>query len=258
MTFDRWMARGALLFVSLGTQSCISRTPGTSVELTALSSPGGAPRAELTSDQGYSVALDQLYIVVSEVALVRCASAPTTSPAVGALRELFGLSIAHAHGTNTDTTWTVPQVLTPIKDSEPVSLAVLHPPATEYCSIRVSLGAADSDAERMPEELDLVGLSMFVTGSYGSGNAPPKVSFRYESNVSTTAELPLTDSAGRRTVLSLSDANLHSTLRLELAYKHLFDGLALFPGAFSSVGDIVLDQALQHASVVVETEVDSR
>lgn len=229
---------------------CIVQEPGTSVEVTALSSAVSDPRSMLMSDQGYYVQLDQLYIVLSRVELVPCAAPQRMS----LLRELFWPGVAHAHGKNTPTAWAVPNVLAPLSDSAPISFAVLHPPAREYCSLRVSLEAADADAERMPSELDLSGLSMLVTGSYdtrGTRGTGPGVSFSYQSYVSATAVLPLVDGAGNSSVLTLSEDNLNATLRIELAYQRLFDGLALFPGSFSTLGDIVLSQFLEHASAVV-------
>jgi hypothetical protein len=51
--------------------------------------------------------------------------------------------------------------------------------------------------------------------------------------------------------LSLSEHNLRVTLRVELAYKQMFDGLAFLPGAFAPVGDAVLSGVLDHVAVVV-------
>jgi len=55
-------------------------------------------------------------------------------------------------------------------------------------------------------------------------------------------------------VLTLSQEHLRATLQVDLGYARWFDGLALFPGAFSDFGDVVLDHVLDHASVSVESE----
>lgn len=229
---------------------CVLREPGTSVEveIAAVSNPGDATRTELTSDLGYHVRLDQFYLVLSKVELMPCPGAQQIS----VLRELFGPSVAYAHGQNTMTAWAVPNVLAPLVDDHPVSIAVLHPSAIAYCSIRVALEAADADAERMPEEIDMNGLSMFVTGTYGVGSSAPGWSFLYQSFVATTMDLPLVDPAGKPVAVNLSADNLSVRLRIELAYQHMFDGLSLFPGAFSAFGDVVVSHALTHATAIVE------
>jgi hypothetical protein len=246
MTYSQLAAAAALL--ALAAASCIVREPGTRVEVDALSHAGGTSRATLTSDQGYHVQLDELYIVLSRVELVPCPGAQRAS----LLREVLGPSIAYAHGTNTATAWSVPYVLAPLHDDAPVPIAVLHPPAITYCGLRVSLEAADADAERVPHAIDLNGLSMYVSGSYDlDDSGRPGVDFRYQSFVSSTMELPLVDAAGQPSVLALSEDNLEVNLRIEISYQQLFDGLALFPGAFSTFGDVLLRQALTHATAVI-------
>ena len=251
MTCSAWLCRAQLL-LWLCISACIVSEPGTSIEVTALSTIASDPRSSLTSDLGYAVQLDQLYIVLSKVELIPCADPRP----MALLHALFGTSVAHAHGKSSPTTWAVPNVLAPLLDSRPVSLTVLHPPARAYCSIRISLEAADADAERMPQEIDLNGLSMLVTGTYGTDGSRPGVSFSYESYVSSTMELPIVDSTGAPAPISLSEDNLNVSLRIELAYQHLFDGLALFPGSFSTFGDIVLSQLLDHATAIAVDDAD--
>lgn len=240
---------GVLLLFVLAANACIDVEPGTSVEVEVAAISGSkATRTELVSDSGYHIELEQMYLVLSRVELVPC---PGAQP-VSVLRELFGLSVAHAHGVNTMTAWAVPNVIAPLVDSASIAIAVLHPPAIAYCSLRIALEAADADAERMPAEVDMNGLSMFVTGSYGFGESAPGIGFLYESFVASKMDLPILDSAGNPALITLSADNLHVRLRVEFAYKQLFDGLTLYPGAFSTFGDVVLGQALTHARVIAQ------
>jgi hypothetical protein len=240
------LAAGVSLLVS--DAGCVSREPGATVQVTAMSHALMSPRAAWTSSSGYNIQLDQLFLVLGRVELVPCSA---VAPAMSRLRALFGPAVAHAHGANTPTKSSVPNVLAPLVDDTPVTVATLQPPAVAYCSLRVTLEAADADAERMPAELDMNGLSMFITGSYGASEQTAGVSFRYESIVSATRDLPFVDGAGNATVVTLSEDNLLVTLQVDLSFQRWFDGLALFPGSFSSLGDIVLSQALDHAAVVV-------
>jgi hypothetical protein len=238
-----------LLLFALAVSACIAVEPGTSIEVEVAAISGSATdRAGLVSDAGYHVQLEQMYFVLSRVELVPCPGAQRIS----VLRELFGPSVAHAHGVNTMTAWAVPNVIAPLVDSAPVSIAALHPPAIAYCSLRIALEAADADAERMPSEVDMNGLSMFVTGSYGFGESAPGIGFLYESFAASRMDLPIVDSAGHPAPITLSADNLHARLRVEIAYQQLFNGLTLYPGSFSTFGDIVLGQALTHARVVVQ------
>ena len=240
---------GVLLLFVLAANACIDIEPGTSIEVVVAAISGNeTTRAALVSDSGYHIQLEQMYLVLSRVELVPCPGALRAS----VLRELFGPSVAHAHGVNTMTAWAVPNVIAPLVDSAPISIAVLHPPAIAYCSLRVALEAADEDAERMPTEIDMNGLSMFVTGSYSSVESAPGIGFLYESFVASRMDLPLLDSAGNPAPVTLSADNLHIRLRVEIAYQQLFDGLTLYPGAFSTFGDVVLGQALTHARVIAQ------
>jgi hypothetical protein len=234
--------------LTVGFAACVTRTPGTvlEIEVAAVSSTPDA-RSQLTSDLGYHVQLDQLYIVLSRIELVPCPGARAGS----VLRELFGTSVAYAHGQNTMTAWAVPNVLAPLVDNSPVAIAVLHPPAIAYCGVRVALEAADADAERMPSEIDMSGLSMFLTGTYGMDAQSAGLSFLYDSYASSTLVLPLRDSTGNPAAVELSEDNLQVRLRIEIAYQHMLDGLALYPGAFSTFGDVVLAAVLTHATAVV-------
>jgi hypothetical protein len=232
----------------LAASSCIDVQPGTSVEVEVAAVSTSAPRAELVNDYGYHIQLEQMYLVLSRVELVPCPGAQRAS----ILRELLGVSVAHAHGVNTMTAWAVPNVLAPLADTAAVSIAALHPPAIAYCSLRLALEAADADAERMPSEVDMNGLSMFVTGSYGLGESAPGVAFLYESFGASRMDLPIVDSAGNPAPIELSADTLNVRLRVEIAYQQLFDGLTLYPGSFSTFGDVVLGQALTHVRVVVQ------
>lgn len=240
------------LAFALAAAGCIETEPGTSVEVSvAAVNNTGAARAELVNDYGYRVRLDQLYLVLSRVELVPC---PEELRVSAVFKELFGPSVAHAHGVSTMTASAVPNVLAPLVDAKPISIALMHPPATSYCSLRVTLEAADADAERMPSEIDMHGLSIFVTGSYGFGEGVPSTVFLYESFVASTMDLPLLDNAGTPAPIALSADNKHSKVRVEIAYQHIFDGLALIPGAFSTVGDVMVNQALTHARAFADSQ----
>jgi hypothetical protein len=44
-----------------------------------------------------------------------------------------------------------------------------------------------------------------------------------------------------------------SSMPAQLAYQNMSDGLTLFAGSFSTFGDVVLAQALSHATAVVSS-----
>jgi hypothetical protein len=234
----------------LSSAACIVREPGTSVtvEVVALQPSADEAAQQLATDQGYSVTLDQLYLVLSRVELLPCPEATSFN----LYRELFGVSVAHAHGQNTETAWAVPNVLAPLQDAGPVAFAMLQPPARAFCALRVTLAAADADAERMPTDIDMNGLSLAIAGTYSDEPNVAGVPFFYESYAATSMDLPLLDTQHQPTRVELSEDRLQVKLRVELAYQRLFDGLPLFPGAFSGFGEVVLSQALTHAAVIVE------
>lgn len=236
----------ALALLCWAASGCIIREDGTAVELTTGSTDASLPRTELINDLGYDVALDKLYVVLGGVELLPCSGAEPTS----ILRALFGPSIAHAHGVNSSTAWHAAVALAPTVDAGSNAFATLHPPATDYCSVRLTLEAADDTVSWSPPDPELGGRSLYVQGSFEFGASEPQ-DFKYFSANSASKVLTLVDRSGDAAVLSLSKENLRVTLRIELSYKQMFDGLAFLPGAFAPVGDVLLGGVLDHVAVVV-------
>ena len=237
----------ALASVCLAADACIIREDGTAVELTAGGTDASLARAELITDLGYDVALEKLYVVLGGVELVPCAAAEHAS----IFRMLVGPSIAHAHGIDSSTAWHAAVALAPTVGAGTNAVATLHPPATDYCSVRLTLAAADDSVAWTAPDPELVGRSLLVQGSFKLAASEPRQDFKYVSANSSTRVVTLVDGSGDPAVLSLSEHHLRVTLRIELAYERMFDGLALLPGAFAPVGDAVLNGVLDHAAVVV-------
>lgn len=130
--------------------------------------------------------LAELRLCISAVALEACE--PTLS-LLGARLGHWLLPSAHAHSASSALRIGVPHVLS-AHDSEARLLGTFTPPPGDYCALKLSIGAADDDAEGVTE--DMVGRSLRWTHD----------GERYESTFSLDARreitLPLPDVASSR------------------------------------------------------------
>jgi hypothetical protein len=123
-----------------------------SVVLTHLPAPPGSWPAGVT--------LDAAFVTLTGVEIVRCAEDA---------RRWRWTSVAYAHSQATPTRLGVPAVedlLAPAPT--PRTLGVLHAPPGRYCSVRITLGPADSDALGLDAAPGMLGKSALLGGSLHS------------------------------------------------------------------------------------------
>jgi hypothetical protein len=106
------------------------------------------------------VTLDAAFVTVTGVEIVRCAEDA---------RRWKWTSVAYAHTQGTPTRLGVPAVedlLAPAPTSR--TLGVLHAPPGRYCSVRITLGPADTDALGLEAAPGMLGKSALLDGSLHS------------------------------------------------------------------------------------------
>ncbi len=189
------------------------------------------------NDEGYVVTLEQAYITVSGTELVPCDDGPVAK----LLYLIFPVRTAHAHSSSTPTQSGVPFVV----DAggameEPSLIADLQPPPGEYCSMKVEIGPADPDAEGLPEDPDMVGRSLYLSGYYDDEGEVP---FVIESDDTLVVTVVFRNEDGNPAPLVLSEVQAYS-VNTGSSYDIWLDGVDfagmtpadMAAGALRSVG----------------------
>jgi len=180
---------------------------------------GGTVHVEpFENDEGYTVDIDHAYIVIEEVELVPCEA--TASAAI--LKFLDPVHTAHAHTTSTPTKSGVPFVVDASEAMEAAgSVGEVSPPPALYCSLKVTIGPADGDAEGLPESPDMVGKSLYIEGTYDDEGA---VAYTIQSSDSLTVDIPFRNTDGDEAPLDLTEVGLH-TVTIGSTYDTWLDGV---------------------------------
>jgi hypothetical protein len=219
-------AAGALLLLG---PTCTAYDDGIAVEVEILHHYGqrqdeipavnvdGAPRRFVT-DLGYEVELERAYLTIQRVQLVECAPAAGGEAGAAHRRAPWAGGVAHAHDLSGD-----PTVLgTPYVDSALradfalARVGVMEPPPGRYCRARVALGPADGDALGLPADIDMVGLSFYLEGSYLPPGGTRPIHFIIESSEEREALVDLVDVYRGQPTPIVLDGD-HRDIRLSLA-----------------------------------------
>jgi hypothetical protein len=169
-----------------------------------------------TTDRGDRITLSRASLTVSSVELIPC---PTLS-AWRWLRQLSPVGTAHAHSESNPRRLGTPHVISLARpDGVVLELGTLHPPAATYCRARLVLGPADADAEGEPLQVDMVGKTLLLEGTFAPATGEPAHPFHLESSAVANAELPLE-------ALRLSEESPESHQLITLAYDRWMDGLS--------------------------------
>lgn len=189
----------AMVLSWTGCSSSTSRGVEVTIALEAPSSPDleGASR-RFATDLGLSVELSRGYLATGAVEIFRCeGSIARVKPRPWLLREAF------AHSVGSPTRLGIPAVeslLAPVGAREVIG--EIYPAEATYCSARQTLHPADDDALGLPEDVSMVGRSLFMEGTYARGEAAPSP-FRIVSDAELERDVTLPaialDAKGRRT-----------------------------------------------------------
>lgn len=155
MRFDLWVA--AALFGAVLLPQCMRVTDG--IEVDVAYQPEATP-AQIRTDLGYRVLLEEAWIVVGKVELLRCDNF------VLDLWRMLSPSRARAHALDTPTSLGVPLVIDLIESAGiPQFAGTMKPPPGSYCGIRMLGMPADRDAAGLTDEnLLMMQHSVIVAG----------------------------------------------------------------------------------------------
>ncbi len=225
--------------------SCSSSEPGLSVEI-RLAPPSSPPSESgartFSNDLGYEVVLSRGYLAVGSVELYECEAASV----LPTLELPLGVKSALAHSVSSPTRLGEPGVISLTGTADDAfALGTLEPPPGDYCALRVGLAVADSDASHLPSDTNLVGLTLYVAGTYQKGADQP-VPFEASTDVEVVRHLDLEP-------LSLGDEE-DSEVTLTIASKgeHWFDGVDFEALASDALGEQVFNNVAASLDAVRE------
>ena len=181
-----WYCTGLVLGAGLlSTCGCSnSHEPGVSVVVVLETGASSEPKRDLrrfVTNLGFEVELNHAYLSTAAVEIFACAP-------LGAWWNQPWIRSAHAHSRGSPTLLGTPAVASWLGSRERFVLGELTPPPATYCRAQQTIAAADADAVGLPADVDMVGKSLFVDGTYARpGDAPQ--AFVFSSTETLTAQL---------------------------------------------------------------------
>ncbi|WP_394822096.1 hypothetical protein [Pendulispora albinea] len=189
------LALAAFALASFATACGSSDSEGVSVAI-ALEAPTTNSKATgdtWTTDLGYTVHLQRAYLASGSAEILPCATAAKGSLLGSPLRELrsfFAIKEAHAHTEGSPTKLGIPVIESLLATGGTrVRMGTLAPPPNSYCQVRYSVHEADADAVAMPSDVDMVGKSLYLSGTWAKGGDPKP--FVASSQLPLTVDLPV-------------------------------------------------------------------
>lgn len=245
----------AWLLASTGLIACSegSRTAGVTIDFTLTPQPvnhatQAAGPKPFNNTEGTEIRLQKAYLAMGSVELHTDCDEPgfvRNRSWVPRLEWLIGS--AHAHTEASPTRLGIPTVVNLLAaDGQPQGWSQLAPPVATYCGATWQVLAADEDAENLPADTDMVGLSLLLEGGYGPDNLP----------FSLTTSRALSPAKRRfAAALILGADQPQATVELNIPYDRWFDGLDMDALARSDDGAItqLLQNISQTATVLVES-----
>jgi hypothetical protein len=223
----------------LGGASCSTSEAGLEVNVQLVPPPAGA--APITSDRGYAVTLERAYLTVGSVELEGCENAVLPS-----LELPFGPKLAFAHSVTSPTRIGSPAVLSLAgEEAEQVSFGTLGPPPGEYCALRVGLEPADADASHLPNDVDFVGLTLTLEGTYRDSSGT-EGAFSVATTQTIERSVPF-----ERLELG-DDAEREAVLVVNADSARWFDGIDFATVEDEEIAELVLSNVVASLEVSVQ------
>jgi hypothetical protein len=215
------MNERSLLFLALSLlmSACGSNHPGIQDHLSAAMSRSqtttlDASGLHFTRQDGAQVVLTRAYLCLGAVTLESCPS----SMALRILRALSPLSTAQAHTLGSPTKLGTPHVLSALSGpSDSLALGTLAPPPGKYCGLTLDFDAADSDAEGLPSDADVVDRTLWVDGTLTPPGGAPQ-DFHLETEAARSVPLTFPE-------LALSSSVLEGSQTVTFSPEHWLDGV---------------------------------
>ncbi len=211
---------------------------------------------QVTNDLGYRVRVERGYVVSRSMELVECPhEARATGTALAWLVGALGPGLAHAGHSSLQpnpAAITTPQIesLTAPRRLVAGRVAVL-PQA--FCRAHYLVARAERDARGLPADVDMVGKSLRLEGSYLAPGASDPVAFRVATSIANGALVDLTAAGAPPALGSRTHGADAGVVRvtIERDRAHLFDGVAFASTSEQDVARRVLANLIAHTRIAV-------
>lgn len=189
------------------------------------------------SDLGYRVHVDRGYLVHYSASLVPCEEHDHALAAGGAL-------VTKSHGEESDPSMLAPPRVEPLVPPGTVELGEVEFPEAEYCGVHHLLARGSIDTLRDPDEMSMIGRSIYLEGSYLAPGGGAPVAFMIDGD---TANAVLEDFADvQLTALADPDRGNRIEVRIERALGTLFDGVDFQAMSSDDMASRVLSNLVDH------------
>jgi hypothetical protein len=197
----------------------------------------------VVNDRGYEVRVTDGYLVTYSVQLAPCTEGDLDT----GLGRLFGIGRAHAgHGGEEDPSAWITGLAEPLASPEVRSLEPVIVDSGTYCRVHYLVARAETGTLDLPEEMDLMGTSLYIEGTVASAGDEPEP-FTIWSTLPTGQLMTWSDPV---TPIDLDADGLDVTITRDLG--HLFDGVEFATMSAESVEKTILLGLAERVSVRVE------
>jgi len=211
---------------------------------------------QVTNDLGYRVRVERGYVVSRSMELVECPrDARAPSAALAWLAGALGPSLAHAGHSSllpNPAAITTPLVESLTAPRQLVAGRVAVVPQA-YCRAHYLVARAERDARDLPADVDMVGKSLLLEGSYLAPGATDPVAFRVATSIANGALLDLAAPGAPPSPGSRAYDGAAGVVRvtIERDRAHLFDGIGFASASEQDVARRVLGNLIAHTRVAV-------
>ena len=147
----------------------------------------GQPRAtpagskQFVNSEGVEITLDLAYLNIWSVELASdCSGASFSHDRGGARFSIIGLARAHAEAAPHRVS--VPHVMSLVAaDQTVLDMGRMEPPPGTYCGAIIDLQSADADARHLPQDVSMLGRTLYLRGSYRPRGAAAPVPFEFST-----------------------------------------------------------------------------
>lgn len=211
---------------------------------------------EVTNDLGYRVRVERGYVVSRSMELVECPrAARATGAALAWLAGALGPGLAHAGHSSLQpnpAAITTPQIESLTAPRRLVAGRVAVVPQA-YCRAHYLVARAERDARDLPADVDMVGKSLLLEGSYLAPGANDPVAFRVATSIANGALVDLAAPGGTRAHGDEAGRGDGGVVRvtIERDRAHLLDGVAFASASEQDVARRVLGNLIAQTRIAV-------
>ncbi len=139
---------------------------------------------QVENDLGFIVTVEEGYLISHTLQLLPCEDVEEEENA-GLLNTVFGANTVEAgHGgdENDPSAILIPQVES-LAVANTITFGSVTVPHTEYCTAHYLVARSDSVTLNMPENVDMYGLSLYVSGTYQKADSDETVAFILQTSL---------------------------------------------------------------------------